>query len=250
VYVLLSWLVLGVVGIINNLFMLLAKLLGLFFGVLLGYVITFVCYLVGFTAALLIASKFNRKLRPAVAMPVLLLCFGVLVHYDEDKKNDKGTIICFVLGAAWNIMSHRYKAQKDEEARLSRERRQRDDDLQRANSEALAILRAEQRAEASARREQEQKDRLPPTGPTAKLTRTESHNLRSVSGEVFYAGSECPICFEEYTENQVLRTLPCKHAFHKECIANWLAQPHSGQRCSVCREKATTYGRLVEILFD
>ena len=43
---------------------------------------------------------------------------------------------------------------------------------------------------------------------------------------------ECSICLCEYTEGEMLRTLPCQHAFHQKCVDQWL-QNHS--TCCICR---------------
>lgn len=44
--------------------------------------------------------------------------------------------------------------------------------------------------------------------------------------------SSCPICFSEYIERDTLRTLPCLHKFHKDCIDEWIK---SKAVCPICR---------------
>ena len=46
------------------------------------------------------------------------------------------------------------------------------------------------------------------------------------------AGSCCPICLNDYVDEDELRMLTCKHAIHKECLDNWLKV--SGT-CAMCR---------------
>ena len=40
----------------------------------------------------------------------------------------------------------------------------------------------------------------------------------------------CPICTEDFIENQMLRLLPCNHQYHRACIEDWLAR---GSSCPV-----------------
>lgn len=37
----------------------------------------------------------------------------------------------------------------------------------------------------------------------------------------------CPICTEDFIENQMLRILPCEHQYHMKCIQDWLARGSS-----------------------
>ena len=45
----------------------------------------------------------------------------------------------------------------------------------------------------------------------------------------------CVICAEPYKIRQNLRTLPCKHTFHRICADMWL---YKDGTCPVCRKKA------------
>lgn len=45
----------------------------------------------------------------------------------------------------------------------------------------------------------------------------------------------CPICLEAFVLNDSVRTIPCFHAFHKNCIDPWLAQR---ALCPVCKYNA------------
>lgn len=43
----------------------------------------------------------------------------------------------------------------------------------------------------------------------------------------------CPICFEDYKENDIVSKLPiCDHAFHKKCVNSWLKK---NRFCPLCR---------------
>ena len=44
----------------------------------------------------------------------------------------------------------------------------------------------------------------------------------------------CPICLEEFKDNESVIELPCKHVFHKPCIKQWFKNNYS---CPTCRKK-------------
>ena len=41
------------------------------------------------------------------------------------------------------------------------------------------------------------------------------------------------VCFVEYEEGDEVRTMPCMHFFHRECIDKWLLE--RGSTCSICK---------------
>lgn len=43
---------------------------------------------------------------------------------------------------------------------------------------------------------------------------------------------QCMVCLENFSEGDELRTLPCFHRFHRECIDTWLGQSFT---CPVCK---------------
>jgi len=45
----------------------------------------------------------------------------------------------------------------------------------------------------------------------------------------------CPICIDNFKENEYFRELSCKHVFHKKCIDRWFKKDHSD--CPMCRTK-------------
>lgn len=47
--------------------------------------------------------------------------------------------------------------------------------------------------------------------------------------------SVCPICIEDFKENDFYRTLNCTHSFHKKCIDKWFRKDHLD--CPMCRTK-------------
>lgn len=43
----------------------------------------------------------------------------------------------------------------------------------------------------------------------------------------------CPICLEDYLEEDILRKMPCDHFYHQECIDQWLK---NNSLCPVCKQ--------------
>ncbi|KAK3155577.1 hypothetical protein QOZ80_2BG0205080 [Eleusine coracana subsp. coracana] len=44
---------------------------------------------------------------------------------------------------------------------------------------------------------------------------------------------QCHICLTEYEDGEQIRTLPCKHEFHVQCVDKWLKEVH--RVCPLCR---------------
>jgi len=51
--------------------------------------------------------------------------------------------------------------------------------------------------------------------------------------------SECPICLATWEPSDEIKVTPCGHAFHKECIGNWLT---TARTCALCRQDLTKRG--------
>ncbi|CAN0394941.1 unnamed protein product [Lampetra planeri] len=56
------------------------------------------------------------------------------------------------------------------------------------------------------------------------LSAADIHRLPTqvFSADLRKPNSQCSICTEAYEEGEVMRTLPCLHAFHAACIDRWL----------------------------
>jgi len=60
--------------------------------------------------------------------------------------------------------------------------------------------------------------------PTSKfMEKTQSSSSLSDRGTVSDdTVNECRICLSQFEPNETLRTLPCLHRFHRDCIDNWI----------------------------
>ncbi|XP_074274023.1 E3 ubiquitin ligase BIG BROTHER-related [Silene latifolia] len=65
-----------------------------------------------------------------------------------------------------------------------------------------------------------------------------STNYKSQKSEEAETDS-CVICRLDYEDDDTLTTLPCKHAYHSDCITNWL---NINKACPVCNAEVSTSG--------
>ena len=54
---------------------------------------------------------------------------------------------------------------------------------------------------------------------------------------------KCVICMEKYEINEEVKTLPCFHIFHKDCIDHWLKEGNDS--CPICKNKINHNNGLV-----
>jgi hypothetical protein len=67
---------------------------------------------------------------------------------------------------------------------------------------------------------------------SAALDKLLSHKYDANDGVILAEDANCCICLMDYEQDQDIRTLPCKHHYHKECIDKWLT---SRCLCPLCK---------------
>lgn len=55
----------------------------------------------------------------------------------------------------------------------------------------------------------------------------------SKSGDMDEGAMKCMVCLNEYEDKESVRTMPCMHYFHKDCIDKWLLS--RGRQCPICK---------------
>ncbi|CAJ0943262.1 unnamed protein product, partial [Mesorhabditis belari] len=61
------------------------------------------------------------------------------------------------------------------------------------------------------------------------LARIPTRTLKSGDCEL---DTDCPVCIDPYVIGDIVRTLPCRHVFHKTCIDPWLLEHRT---CPMCK---------------
>ena len=69
----------------------------------------------------------------------------------------------------------------------------------------------------------------------AEIGRCPTRTVKENDHDLLRHGATCPVCLERYVIGDVVRTIPCFHAFHSTCIDPWLAQR---AECPVCKHSA------------
>jgi len=74
-------------------------------------------------------------------------------------------------------------------------------------------------------------DLLKPRDASTTATRVTGTNTNGTSSGV----PECAVCLEPFQQGDWVRTIPCFHSFHRQCIDPWLS---SKAECPVCKHTA------------
>ncbi|PAV85083.1 hypothetical protein WR25_04507 isoform A [Diploscapter pachys] len=67
------------------------------------------------------------------------------------------------------------------------------------------------------------------------LTRIPTRMLKSGDAEL---ETDCAVCIDPYQTHDVVRTLPCRHVYHKSCIDPWLLEHRT---CPMCKADILKY---------
>lgn len=58
-----------------------------------------------------------------------------------------------------------------------------------------------------------------------------------IDDDLIKCKSSCPICLDNYKDNEFKRELKCGHTYHKKCIDKWIKHKNT---CPICRKKCIT----------
>ncbi|KAF9582073.1 hypothetical protein BGW38_000682 [Lunasporangiospora selenospora] len=72
----------------------------------------------------------------------------------------------------------------------------------------------------------------PPTPPTLQPVPVNANAPPNSTSET-PTDNTCAVCLDDFTEGEEIRTLPCSHEFHCECIDPWLTRKSS--TCPLCK---------------
>mmetsp|Transcript_40682 Transcript_40682/g.107468 ORF Transcript_40682/g.107468 Transcript_40682/m.107468 type:complete len:125 (-) Transcript_40682:21-395(-) len=84
----------------------------------------------------------------------------------------------------------------------------------------------------------EPQDRSAPPDTINKLQTVTYDRSLFGDGEGQRYPAECAICLGSWEEEDVIKTTQCQHAFHEECIGNWL---RTARTCALCRQDLTKH---------
>jgi len=67
------------------------------------------------------------------------------------------------------------------------------------------------------------------------IDESDSNNSTNILNRTsYFATKSCVVCLEDFVHNETLKMLPCKHAFHPQCIKPWVTERQA--LCPLCKE--------------
>mmetsp|Transcript_15038 Transcript_15038/g.30553 ORF Transcript_15038/g.30553 Transcript_15038/m.30553 type:complete len:160 (-) Transcript_15038:27-506(-) len=73
--------------------------------------------------------------------------------------------------------------------------------------------------------------------PASRSTISELPSVLVATRSGPYGAASCPVCTEEFEASESVKELPCRHAFHGDCIIPWLTKCNT---CPMCRYELPT----------
>jgi hypothetical protein len=67
-----------------------------------------------------------------------------------------------------------------------------------------------------------------------KLKKIRNRQYKFLADNIKQLNKNCTICLDDFENTSMIKTLPCNHAFHKECIIKWLTEEN--YKCTICRK--------------
>ena len=234
------------------------------------YVLSLILVIVG---SLIIATEerglVRNKFRPKTTVPLICLISGVIMHYDTVRYSSWLPSAVLLTGTAWYCVSiaHDDIVQRARAADLERWQRHRGENMHigggiHPTHDLNGRLLRRRNMTSSISGTDVTPSKLERSGNSGKFrivdsTKCNSHNDgksnqgRPIPIDIIQEDS-CPICLEDFINNEVLRVLPCcNHTFHENCVGSWL---EINEHCPLCRTAINTshtgWGYLVHALFE
>lgn len=217
------------------------------------------------TGSLIIATEENlpgrNVFRPKTTVPLCCLAAGLVLHYDHVQANDWVAPVALFTGACWYFISLLYEDISTREVLRSTNLRTTnpytgrnlpgaDTSTNVNHSQSIQNTLDMLKAWLISVWDSSMIDEKSLT--PLKLQKVNS-KLKTIGdngddGSIVILEDHCPICFDDYKNDEVLQCLACcKQCFHSTCIKEWFT---NSNKCPMCRAPQTKFGQLVHALFE